>query len=450
MKRMPGFDDNSTATKSRRQGPPLRREGASWELTITKGPDAGRVHVLDGRSPPRVLVGTSPACEVRVTDPLVSRRHLAIEIGGPFLRVLDQGSTNGTFLHGTQVVEVLLRGGEHLALGDTTLSIKTADAPSEPTTRAIKFGRLLGASEEMRRLYPKATMLAQTQVPVIIEGETGTGKELLAEAIHETSGRARAPFVVFDCSSVSPTLLESELFGHEKGAFTGAVALRKGVFEEAHTGTLLIDEIAELDLGLQAKLLRALETGAIKRIGGSRWINVDVRIIAATRRDLDLEVEHGRFRDDLFFRLAVGRIELPPLRRRHGDLPLLVEHFWRMLGGDPFAIPPELMERFEAYTWPGNVRELANAVAQQLAVGETELGLTSSPKAPSVEPFDDVLGEAFALPFPHAKAKVLAEFERRYVEHLVAKHGSVARAAAASGLARRYFQLLRARHAQAK
>jgi DNA-binding NtrC family response regulator len=173
-------------------------------------------------------------------------------------------------------------------------------------------------------------------------------------------------------------------------------------------------------------------------------------VIAATRRDLDLEVEHGRFRDDLFFRLAVGRVELPPLRRRQADIPLLVEHFWRTLGGDPATLTPELIERYLAHPWPGNIRELANAVSRHLALGESELPERRAEEAPApaAVPFDAVLAEAFQLPFPRAKAHVISEFERRYVEWLVASHGSVARAASASGLARRYFQLLRARHAR--
>ncbi len=440
-----------TATKSRHRPPPLRPEGASWQLRVIGGPDAGMTALLDGSRPPRVLVGTSPACEVKLNDPLVSRRHLALELGGPLLRVQDQGSTNGTFLGSTQIVEALLRGGETLVLGDTTVRFELApQASSEPGSRSIRFGRVLGASEEMRRLYPRVATLAQSSVPIIIEGETGTGKEVLAESIHEASPRARGPFVVFDCSSVSPSLVESELFGHEKGAFTGAVATRRGVFEEAHGGTLLIDEIGELRLDLQMKLLRVLERGEVKRVGGSRWIRVDVRVIAATRRDLDTEVELGRFRDDLFYRLAVGRIELPPLRRRTGDIPLLVDHFWQMYGGNPDALPPDLIERYEAYSWPGNVRELANAVARQLALGESDLGRPEpDPRASSAQfpSFDEVLDEVYDLPFPRARARVISEFERRYVTRLVAVHGTVARAAAASGLARRYFQELRARHA---
>ncbi|MGH7270919.1 MAG: sigma 54-interacting transcriptional regulator, partial [Polyangiaceae bacterium] len=211
------------------------------------------------------------------------------------------------------------------------MSYPSALEPEDPPpgqTMPNGFGRMLGRSAEMRRLYPLCARLAQSEVSVVIEGETGTGKEVLAEALHEASLRAAGPFVVFDCAAVAPSLLESALFGHERGAFTGALAQRIGIFEQAHGGTLFIDEIGELDALLQPKLLRAIERGEVQRVGSSRWEKVDVRILAATRRNLDREVHAGRFRDDLFFRLAVVRIELPPLRERHGDVAVLSAHFW--------------------------------------------------------------------------------------------------------------------------
>src|SRR5262249_22135835 len=194
------------------------------------------------------------------------------------------------------------------------------------------FGRVLGASREMRRLYPLCERLAASRVPVVIEGETGTGKEILAESLHEAGPRTAAPFAVFDCTAVPANLMESELFGHDRGAITGAVMTRKGILEEADGGTLLIDEIGDLDLQLQPKLLRALERGEVRRVGGDRWLKVDVRILAATRRNLDVEVQEGRFRDDLFHRLAVARIELPPLRERKGDVAVLASHFSEEMG----------------------------------------------------------------------------------------------------------------------
>jgi two-component system response regulator HydG len=315
-----------------------------------------------------------------------------------------------------------------------------------PIATAERFGQLIGSSLEMRRLYPLCARLAASDVPVVIEGETGTGKEVIAEALHEHGARAAGPFVVFDCTAVPPNLVESELFGHERGAFTGAVGMRKGVFEQADNGTLLIDEIGDLELGLQAKLLRALERSEVKRVGGDQWIRVNVRVLAATRRDLDRETQDGRFRDDLYFRLAVARIELPPLRARTGDIVTLANHFWKQLGGE-LPVPYETMQRFERYDWPGNVRELRNAVARQLAMGE----FTPESHGARVSGARDALEEVLALelPFPRARDKVLEEFERRYVERVLSKHGGVVgRAAQASGIARRYFNIILARQKQ--
>jgi transcriptional regulator with GAF, ATPase, and Fis domain len=286
-------------------------------------------------------------------------------------------------------------------------------------------------------------------------GETGTGKEVLAESIHAESPRKDAPFIVFDCTAVPPNLLESELFGHERGAFTGAVSSRRGVFEQAHGGTLLIDEIGDLDLSLQPKLLRAIERSEIRRVGGDRWLRVDVRLLVATRRDLDREVQAGRFRDDLFHRLAVARVELPPLRKRRDDIPLLAARFALELGGQPTQIPPALLASWREQPWPGNVRELRNLVARQIAFGELA-GLAfhddaAPPDAATGEPdggwLEAILAEK--LPLIEAREKVLAIFERRYVAHMLeASGGNVARAAAHAGIARRYFQILKAKRAR--
>ena len=318
--------------------------------------------------------------------------------------------------------------------------------PDGPST-ATGFGPLLGASDEMRRLYPLCERLAAAVVPVVIEGETGTGKEVLAEALHQGGPLAGKPFVVFDCTAVAANLVESELFGHERGAFTGAVTSRRGLFEQASGGTLLIDEIGDLDLLLQPKLLRAIERSEIRRVGGERPIHVDVRVLAATRRSLDDLVKRGRFRDDLFHRLAVARIELPPLRDRKGDVELLARHFFRELGADGDALDPELLARWEAYKWPGNVRELRNAVARHLALGELELQEPGCGQTSNLDVVDRVL--ALNLPLGDAREVVLREFEQRYVAHALQSHnGVVTHAAKASGVARRHFQRLHARTAK--
>jgi transcriptional regulator with GAF, ATPase, and Fis domain len=343
-------------------------------------------------------------------------------------------------------------------LAETTLNIMRGGAQAVDLPAEDHFGRMLGGSDVMRRLYPRCKLLAASGLATLIEGETGTGKEVLAEALHEASPRANRPFVVFDCTAVPPNLAESMLFGHEKGSFTGAVASRKGVFEEAHTGTIFIDEIGELEPALQPKLLRVLERGEVQRVGANRWIRVDVRVIAATRRDLDREVQAGRFRDDLFFRLAVGRVELPPLRRRRGDVTLLARHFWRLDCGEG-ELARDVLDRFEDYAWPGNVRELFHAVARVRAFGGSALDeMSALERGAGAEPgvrvgSGDVVEEALAsgLPLTQAREAVVSAFERRYLERVLAQHGgNVARAATAAGVARRYFQILNARYRDAK
>jgi transcriptional regulator with GAF, ATPase, and Fis domain len=255
--------------------------------------------------------------------------------------------------------------------------------------------------------------------------------------------------VVFDCTTVSAALLEAEIFGHERGAFTGADTVRRGLFEEANGGTLFIDEIGDLDLTLQSKLLRAIEKSEVRRIGASRWTQVDVRILAATRRDLDREVQARRFRDDLFYRLAVARVELPPLRKRQGDVALLARCFWIALGGKDAELPSAVVQRFEDYAWPGNVRELYNAVARQLAMGEVGHGerMPGDDDARYATAPDFV--ERFVregMPLPRARQEVVQALEQRYVKRMLELHGgSVSRAAAASGIGRRYFQMIRAK-----
>jgi len=454
-----GSDD--VATRLNPRLPALASEStATYVLTVIDGPDRGSSVTVDGSRATRLLVGTSPACELRITDPLVSRRHIAAEATPRGLRVTDLGSTNGTFYQRVCVTDATLQGGETLVFGDTTLRVDVVSAAHHVAlSSSTRFGRVFGASVEMRKIYPLCERLAVSNVPVIIEGETGTGKEFLAEALHEEGPRAQGPFVVFDCTAVPPNLVESTLFGHERGAFTSAVSQRKGVFEQAHGGTLLIDEIGDLEAALQPKLLRALERSEVQRVGSEKWIKVDVRVLAATRRDLDVEVHAGRFREDLFFRLAVARVELPPLRARHGDVGLLVRHFWRKLDTSGQPMPDDLVARFEAYAWPGNVRELRNAVARRLALGELEVprhvpapasvppGPPSAPPPPpavGADVIQRVLG--LDLPLPRAREQVIEEFERLYIERVLARHdGNVTRAAHASGIARRYFHALKSR-----
>ena len=456
------FDDDAETVLA----PKIERpstSGASFALVVADGPDRGKSFVVAPGQPSRVLAGASPACELRLTDRQVSRRHVAFELTGARLRVTDLGSTNGTFVQGVAMLDAYLGGGELVYIGQTTLRVDLVAAIEKvQLSAATRFGRLVGASAEMRKLYPLCERIAASNVPVIIEGETGTGKEVLAESLHEKGPRAGGPFVVFDCTAVPPNLVESALFGHERGAFTGATETRKGVFEEGIGGTILLDELGDLELALQAKLLRVLERSEVQRVGSNRWIRVDTRVLAATRRDLDHEIQAGRFRDDLYFRLAVARIELPPLRRRAGDVTVLAQHFWKQLAPKGIPFPATFAQRLEDYAWPGNVRELHNAVARRVALGDlasietarasaADSPLIAADSAPSSvqsrgrDLIEEVLG--LDLPLPRARQRVIDEFERRYMQRVLAEHGgNVGNAAAASGIARRYFQLLRARH----
>jgi transcriptional regulator with GAF, ATPase, and Fis domain len=451
-----GFDDASTALQPKAPDSLSDPSAPGCVLVVVEGPDRGQTFPIDGSAPSRMLIGQSPACDIRLADREVSRRHAALELAGRHLRITDLGSTNGTFVDGVRIVEVYLRDGEIIRVGSTAFRVDQSGArQGARISQATSFGSVVGSSVEMRRLYPLCERLAASSVPVVIEGETGTGKEALAESLHDQGPRASGPFVVFDCTAVPASLIESELFGHERGAFTGAVSTRVGFFEQAQGGTIFIDEIGDLDLSLQPKLLRALERSEIRRVGGDRSVRVDVRVLAATRRDLDREVQAGRFRDDLFHRLAVTRIELPPLRRRRGDIRVLARHFCKALGFAEDALAGDVLARWEDAPWPGNVRELRNAVARRLALGDL------APPVDAVSPrrIEEVGGEAAVefmeqvlakdMPITAARQLVIDEFERRYIERVLARHGgNVVQAAAASGLARRYFQILRAKKAR--
>ena len=413
-------------------------ETVAFEIRVTAGPDTGRVMVADAAQ--SVLVGQSPVCTLRLTDPEVSRRHVSFEAQGATLRVTDLRSTNGTFVNGVRVYEAALAGGETVQVGGTVLRIAPRREQAGEASAATSFGPVLGASIAMRRVYPVAEKLALARVPVVIEGETGTGKELMAEALHRMGPRKNGPFVVFDCATTS-TDAELALFGTRDEA---------GLFEQAQGGTLLFDEIADLPADTQGKLLRAIERGEVRRAGGNAPVAVDVRIIATTQRDLDAEVHADKFREDLYFRLAVARIEMPPLRKRLDDVPMLVRHFWWSLRG-PGDPTPELVTRLSQQPFPGNVRELANAVTRAIALGDAADPALAPDTAPKETPalFQHVLAQN--LPLPRAREKIVDAFERAYVAHVVAAHGgNVSRAAAASGLALRYFQVLRARQAKSQ
>jgi two-component system, NtrC family, response regulator HydG len=447
-------DDTIVVTDAR-----LPEVSYPFVINVIDGPSRGERLAIDPAHPSRVLVGSSRTADLTLADPAVSRRHLALEVDGKKLRLRDLGSSNGTHVGGLTVVEALLRGGETIVVGDSTLRCERGTPTQTQPLEGSRFGRMLGQSRPMRRLYPLCERLALATMPVIIEGETGTGKEILAEAIHRQGPRGRGPFVVFDCTAVAPELIEEELFGRERGTLAGTTTVTPGVFERADGGTLLIDEVADLPVDLQPSLLRALERLEVTRVGSSTPRRVDVRVLAATRRDLDRLVQQGRFLEELFHRLAGARIELPPLRDRRGDIALLARHFWSEIGGGPHALPEEVVRKWEDDAWPGNVRELRNAVTRRLALGDllepndddepllSTLGSTRG-AIHTVSPAGDPIAAVLALDLPlgDARQRIVEEFENRYVERILAIHdGNVTRAAAAAGVARRHLQRLKAR-----
>lgn len=335
-------------------------------LTVVSRATRGPV-VPVGPNP--ILVGRGAGCDLVLADSRVSAAHCEIEATEEGVRVRDQGSTNGTYVGNARASDALLCGAATIRCGDTLIEFEPGDGEDAPLSTSKRFGRLIGTTRPMRILFAQLQTIAATEMSVLIEGETGTGKELVAQAIHEASPRAEKPFVVVDCAGLSPSLAESSLFGHEKGAFTGAIAKRISPFVEARGGTVFLDELGELPIDLQPKLLRLLAEQRVQAVGATGYTKVDVRVVAATRRNLGHEINRGRFRDDLFFRIADVRVQLPPLRERADDLMPLVERLIVEFG------KPEALSRVTArsidsligYRWPGNVRELRSVVKRALA-----------------------------------------------------------------------------------
>ncbi|MCC6558626.1 MAG: sigma 54-interacting transcriptional regulator, partial [Polyangiaceae bacterium] len=363
-----------------------------------------------------VSVGTAPANELVLADPTVSRHHFSITATPEGFLLRDLGSSNGTWIGQTRILTGYVDDGARVRAGRTTLRVDLLDEDiCEPLSPEDRFGPLLGASDGMRRIFAALPRIAQSESTVLIEGETGTGKGVLAAAIHEAGARAAGPFVVLDCAAIAPTLIESELFGHVKGAFTGASADRAGAFEQANGGTIFIDEIGELPLDMQPKLLRALEERTVKRVGGNHRVKIDARVIAATNRDLRAEVNRGSFRADLFYRLNVMRIPIPPLRERPGDVERLARHFYAELMPDR-PIPGELLEAFRRQAWPGNVRELRAAVERAVLLDDLALmALEGGAGQGAAEAFDFDP----RVPFRVAKQKAADRWEERYMRELL-------------------------------
>ncbi len=398
--------------------PAFSRQRSGGVFIILKGPDRGESCPI--RDQP-VYFGSAPACEMVLTDKTVSRRHLLAVPNGGTVILKDQGSTNGSFVQGSRFKEITIGYGAEFKVGRTVVKYLPEEEIVEPNpSEETSFGQLIGSSTKMRQLFGLLSDVAATDATVLIEGETGTGKELIAEEIHNHSPRRDGPFIVFDCGSVPRELIESALFGHVKGSFTGAHTDRRGAFAEADGGTIFLDEIGEMLLDLQPSLLRVLDKRAVRRVGANQYDKIDVRVVAATNRDLRQEVINKNFREDLYYRLAVIRVSVPPLRERGSDIPVLVDHFVRAFSPSGDVRPtPDDYGRLQRHSWPGNVRELRNVMERACLLGSAGgLNLDDAFQ----EEVAPALGIRTDLPFKEAKGQLVEHFEREYIVDLMRRH----------------------------
>ncbi len=426
-------------------------------LAVIEGPSPKIKYDLSKKKVTRI--GKKNDNDIVINDKTVSRVHMEIEAADDSYLLRDLNSTNGTIINDIKVKEGFLSPGDVITVGNTKIEFQAFNerVQMEPSKNNF-FGEMVGKSRKMRQIFGILERISPSLATVIIEGETGTGKELVARAIHDNSPRKDKPFVVFDCSAVAPNLIESELFGHVKGSFTGAIKDRKGAFELAHGGTIFLDEIGELTIDLQPKLLRALESREIKKVGSTQAVNLDVRVVCATNRDLKDEVEKGTFREDLYYRLSVVKIQIPPLRERPEDIPLIIEkillnaRFNKKSDGSFYAarVEDDAIKILQRYQWPGNVRELNNILER--AVSFSENGIISGSHLQFI--FNESTQDEEAtvrttsmidnnLPFKEAKQKIVESFEKDYLEDLLKKNkNNVSKAAREAKIDRKHLRNL--------
>jgi DNA-binding NtrC family response regulator len=435
--------------------PQMSEEVALPRLTITVERDGGQASgkqlVYDGDE---CRIGSHPSNDVPlINDRTVSRFHCRIRRDGMVWRVEDTSSRNGTRLDGVRIRDAELGPTGTITVGESVLRVSAAEAQRAVELPVVPaFGQLAGASIAMRKLFALLERVSSSDINVLIQGESGTGKELVASEIVRRGPRAAKPFVIVDCGAISPQLIESELFGHVRGSFTGADRDRIGAFESANTGTVFLDEIGELPLELQPKLLRALEAKEIRRVGETRPRRIDVRVISATNRELDREVNKGRFREDLYFRLAVISVRVPSLRERVEDLQLLVQVFLGALGCPEEArlFPREVLAEMSRHDWPGNVRELRNYVERAVVLKSGHADIGESPMQRGMEIGAGSSGGASGekrQPFRIAKESAVDAFERAYLAALLEEaQGNMSKAARLAAMDRMYLHKLVQKH----
>jgi DNA-binding NtrC family response regulator len=422
----------------------------------TAKPIAAVVRVLGAKAQPTkfrlssgsCVLGAAPDCDIVIDEKNVSRKHASLELAPQGVTVSDLGSRNGTFYLGQRFERMTLSLGAHVVLGAVEVAI---EADKDQLTASLAYDAdsyrgIVGVSANMRRIFAMIQRLEGSLVTTLVLGESGVGKELIARALHEGSSVGAGPFVAVNCGAVPRDLVSSELFGHKRGAFTGAVEGRRGAFELAHGGTLFLDEIGELPLDVQPVLLRALETGEIRPVGAEVTQKVSVRVVAATNRDLEAESRAGRFREDLFYRLAVVSLAVPPLRERREDIEPIARRVAQVLGGG--LLPSEVIEELKARSWPGNVRELRNAIQAYTALGvlPDERKAESSSLDAAVSDFVDV-----SRPYAEQKDALTDRFTRAYLQALLAHtNGNQSAAAKAAALDRTYLGKLLVKYGLSK